>query len=539
MAQQPAGPPGRPMPRQPDASHRQATSAGGVLGLLPDPSRRTKSGSTGRRLIADSFASGSAATGPAMDQADSRLTQWPLSAQVEAQVQAKRESAAAAAAQGRGGSKTAVGRSRPRKLDDDPAALARRESKSGAGVTRAGSVSFTAAAAPSDARRAQTAAEQRVREDMLKVRDEYFATLQESAGRVELAMAAIDRYSAAEVRREEQEEDEDEDEDEESGSGEEEEEEGKYPMEGTVRLTARGRSERLMKRLQTEEAVAQLAEVTAWLEDAGSERDAEAYELKLVQSERAAEAARKESELVLQGLDEREAMAKRRLAAFGKTLGSFSAEKAARDEVTRKAKGSMASLPVAAAAPSIEAQMAQLEMTVGALRAQLLRREEQARKDQAEGKRRPPPAAAPPTELAQTAQTLVSGSEEEDKMTAQLIGLIEQQEARLEEVNRKVAAAAVVSKHLRAVGAASTMEVRRLAADHAQLSGELAAVAEARQKEAPDMSALKAAEEERCMQARLDAVEMTRQQLSKKGEEAREKVAAVLVCHAGLAPRTS
>ena len=524
------------MPRQPDASHRQATNAGGVLGLLPDPSRRTKSGSTGRRLIADSFASGSAATGPATDQADSRLPQWPLSAQVEAQVQAKRESAAVAAAQGRGGSKTAIGRSRPRKLDDEPAALARRESKSGAGVTRAGSVSFTAAAAPSDARRAQTAAEQRVREDMLKVRDEYFATLQESAGRVELAMAAIDRYSAAEVRREEQEEEEDEDEDEESGSGDEEEEEGKYPMEGTVRLTARGRSERLMKRLQTEEAVAQLAEVTAWLEDAGSERDAEAYELKLVQSERAAEAARKESELVLQGLDEREAMAKRRLAAFGKTLGSFSAEKAARDEVTRK---SMASLPVAAAAPSIEAQMAQLEMTVGALRAQLLRREEQARKDQAEGKRRPPPAAAPPTELAQTAQTLVSGSEEEDKMTAQLIGLIEQQEARLEEVNRKVAAAAVISKHLRAVGAASTMEVRRLAADHAQLSGELAAVAEARQKEAPDMSALKAAEEERCMQARLDAVEATRQQLSKKGEEAREKAAAVLVCHAGLAPRTS
>ena len=261
MAQQPAGPPGRPMPRQPDASHRQATNAGGVLGLLPDPSRRTKSGSTGRRLIADSFASGSAATGPAMDQADSRSMQWPLSAQVEAQVQAKRESAAVAAAQGRGGSKTAIGRSRPRKLDDEPAALARRESKSGAGVTRAGSVSFTAAAAPSDARRAQTAAEQRVREDMLKVRDEYFATLQESAGRVELAMAAIDRYSAAEVRREEQEEDEDEDEDEESGSGDEEEEEGKYPMEGTVRLTARGRSERLMKRLQTEEAVAQLAEV--------------------------------------------------------------------------------------------------------------------------------------------------------------------------------------------------------------------------------------------------------------------------------------
>ena len=76
----------------------------------------------------------------------------------------------------RGGSKTAVGRSRPRKVEDAP--VARRESKSGAGGVRAGGRRVAAAAAPSDARRAQTAQEQRAREDMLKARDEYFATLQ-------------------------------------------------------------------------------------------------------------------------------------------------------------------------------------------------------------------------------------------------------------------------------------------------------------------------------------------------------------------------
>ena len=330
----------------------------------------------------------------------------------------------------RGGSKTAIGRSRPRKPDDEP--VARRESKSGAGVVRAGSVSFAAAAAPSDAQRAQTAQEQRVRDDMLKVRDEYFATLQESAGRVELAMEAIDRYTAAEVRREEAEQDEkDEDEeedDDEAESGEEEElEEGGYTTKGAERATARGRTERLLKTLQTEEQVARLVEVTAWLEDAGSERAAVAYEERLVRSEQAAEAARRESELVLQGLADREATAKRRLSAFGKTLGGFSAEKASREEASRKreraAKGSMSALPAAAAAPSIEAQMAQLELTAGSLRAQLLRREEQARQLQAEGKRRRPPAAAPPNAFAQTARSLVSGSEEEEKMAAQLVGV--------------------------------------------------------------------------------------------------------------------
>ena len=331
----------------------------------------------------------------------------------------------------RGGSKTAIGRSRPRKPDDEP--VARRESKSGAGVVRAGSVSFAAAAAPSDAQRAQTAQEQRVRDDMLKVRDEYFATLQESAGRVELAMEAIDRYTAAEVRREEAEqdekdEDEEEEDDEEAESGEEEAlEEGGYTTKGAARATARGRTERLLKTLQTEEQVARLVEVTAWLEDAGSERAAVAYEEKLVLSEQAAEAARRESELVLQGLADREATAKRRLSAFGRTLGGFSAEKASREEASRQreraAKGSMSALPAAAAAPSIEAQMAQLELTAGSLRAQLLRREEQARQLQAEGKRRRPPAAAPPNAFAQTARSLVSGSEEEEKMAAQLVGV--------------------------------------------------------------------------------------------------------------------
>ena len=42
--------------------------------------------------------------------------------------------------------------------------------------------------------------------------------------------------------------------------------------------------------------------------------------------EQAAEAARRESELVLQGLADREATAKQRLSAFGKTLGGFSAK---------------------------------------------------------------------------------------------------------------------------------------------------------------------------------------------------------------------
>ena len=41
-----------------------------------------------------------------------------------------------------------------------------------------------------------------------------------------------------------------------------------------------------------------------------------------------------ESEEVLHGLEQREATAKRRLSAFGKTLGGFSREKAARDELT-------------------------------------------------------------------------------------------------------------------------------------------------------------------------------------------------------------
>ena len=189
------------MPRQPGASHLQATGAG-VLGLLPDPShRRSSCGSTGRRLIADSFASRSAAA--AVDEGGARVApRWPdllmagtatdraVSSSTVKQVGAGR-------AGSRGGSKTAVGRSRPRKPDEVP--VARRESKSGAGVVRAGSVSFAAAAAPSDAQRAQTAQEQRMREDVRKVRDEYFATLQESAGRVELAMEAIDRYTAAEV----------------------------------------------------------------------------------------------------------------------------------------------------------------------------------------------------------------------------------------------------------------------------------------------------------------------------------------------------
>ena len=163
--------------------------------------------------------------------------------------------------------------------------------------------------------------------------------------------------------------------------------------------------------------------------------------------------------------------------------------------------------------------MAELERTVGALRAQLLRRE-------AENKRRPPPAAAapphlPPNELAQAAQALVRGSEEEGQMAAQLAGVNAQQEARLAAVNREVAAAAEVSKRLRAAGAASTMELRALVADCTRLSEELAAVAAARQREAPDLTGLRASEEARGTQARLDALEATRQQLRQHGAQAR------------------
>ena len=51
------GRPGGRMPREQGASHQQASGAA-ALGLLPDPShRRLSCGSTGRRLIADSFAS--------------------------------------------------------------------------------------------------------------------------------------------------------------------------------------------------------------------------------------------------------------------------------------------------------------------------------------------------------------------------------------------------------------------------------------------------------------------------------------------------
>jgi len=65
--------------------------------------------------------------------------------------------------------------------------------------------------------------------------------------------------------------------------------------------------------LQTEEQVARLEEITEWLEDAGSEHAAAALEEKLARSEAAAEAARMDSEEVLQGLEQRETMAKRRL----------------------------------------------------------------------------------------------------------------------------------------------------------------------------------------------------------------------------------
>ena len=55
-----------------------------------------------------------------------------------------------------------------------------------------------------------------------------------------------------------------------------------------------------------------------------------------------------DSEEVLQSLEQREATARRRLSAFGKTLGGFSREKAARERKReRAAKGSTAASPVA------------------------------------------------------------------------------------------------------------------------------------------------------------------------------------------------